>query len=41
MGGKGVKIMERNCETCKNYKKDEETGVKSCSKWECEYEEKD
>lgn len=33
--------MERNCETCKNYKKDEETGVKACSKWDCEYEEEE
>lgn len=33
--------MERNCKTCKNYKKYEETGVKSCSKWDCEYEEKE
>lgn len=33
--------MERNCETCKNYEKDEKTGIKSCSSWDCEYEEKD
>lgn len=33
--------MERNCETCKNYKKDKKTGIKSCSKWDCEYEEEE
>ena len=38
---KRVEQAKRNCETCKNYKKDEKTGVKACSKWDCEYEEKE
>lgn len=33
--------MERNCETCKNYKKDEKTGINACSTWDCEYEEEE
>lgn len=31
--------MERNCEACKNYVTSEDGKTKSCSRWECKYEE--